>query len=100
MALISCPECNNECSSMAKSCPKCGYPFAKKSSNTIRHETKTETKVVKIRCWGRSPESLNNKLKDYTSCGWKVISVFEDHWQGGILSPVYKVTLSRTLKIS
>jgi hypothetical protein len=27
MALINCPECNNECSSSALTCPKCGHPF-------------------------------------------------------------------------
>ena len=28
MALIKCPECDNEVSSSAASCPKCGYPIA------------------------------------------------------------------------
>lgn len=28
MALIKCPECGNEVSSSAASCPKCGYPIA------------------------------------------------------------------------
>lgn len=27
MALINCPECRNEISSQALSCPKCGYPL-------------------------------------------------------------------------
>ena len=27
MALINCPNCNNEVSDMADSCPKCGYVF-------------------------------------------------------------------------
>jgi hypothetical protein len=26
--LLSCPACTNPCSSAAKSCPKCGHPFA------------------------------------------------------------------------
>ena len=28
MALISCPECNNQVSSTAATCPKCGAPIA------------------------------------------------------------------------
>lgn len=28
MALISCPECNNQVSSTAAACPKCGAPIA------------------------------------------------------------------------
>lgn len=27
MALIKCPECGNEVSDKAASCPKCGYPI-------------------------------------------------------------------------
>ena len=29
MALIKCPECGNEVSSIADTCPKCGYPVKK-----------------------------------------------------------------------
>lgn len=29
MALINCPECNNQVSSYAEACPKCGYPIGK-----------------------------------------------------------------------
>lgn len=29
MALIKCPECGNEVSSVADACPKCGYPIKK-----------------------------------------------------------------------
>ena len=32
MALIKCPECNNDVSTEAISCPHCGYPIAKKLS--------------------------------------------------------------------
>jgi hypothetical protein len=28
MALINCPECNQEVSSLASECPKCAYPIA------------------------------------------------------------------------
>ena len=28
MALVNCPECGNEISDKAQSCPKCGYPIA------------------------------------------------------------------------
>lgn len=29
MQLIHCPVCNNQCSPMAATCPKCGHPFQK-----------------------------------------------------------------------
>jgi len=32
MALINCPECNNQVSSEAKTCPMCGYVFTKVST--------------------------------------------------------------------
>ena len=35
MALIKCPECGNEVSSIAASCPKCGYPIASNFQNNI-----------------------------------------------------------------
>ena len=90
MAIISCPECNHNCSSQAIACPNCGYPFSQRDT-TVSYETQ----VVKIRCWGRGQQSINNKLAPYTSAGWEVVSMVEDHWQGGLLSPVYKVTIRR-----
>ena len=34
MSLISCPECKNEVSSQAESCPKCGYVVKKSQKET------------------------------------------------------------------
>jgi len=89
MALMKCPECGKEVSTAASTCPHCGYPLKKEAQ--ISYQTMT----VKIRCWGRSAGALNDKLRQYTSQGWEVVSAVEDHWQGGILSPVYKVVLKR-----
>lgn len=89
MALMKCPECGKEVSTAATSCPHCGYPLKKEEP------AQYETMTVKIRCWGRSPDALNDKLRQYTAQGWEVVSAVEDHWQGGILSPVYKVVLKR-----
>ena len=37
MALIKCPECGKEISSLAKSCPNCGCPIEKmKTSGTVK----------------------------------------------------------------
>lgn len=33
MALIKCPECNNDVSDKAEKCPKCGYEFKKKGDS-------------------------------------------------------------------
>ncbi len=36
---ISCPVCNNLCSTQAATCPKCGHPFSQK--NTFSNKTKS-----------------------------------------------------------
>lgn len=36
MALITCPECKNMLSTLAKVCPSCGYPLAEVASDIIR----------------------------------------------------------------
>tara|TARA_R110002096_G_C14363751_1_gene704194 strand:+ start:104 stop:304 length:201 start_codon:yes stop_codon:yes gene_type:complete len=33
MAIINCPECNNNVSDKAEKCPKCAYPIKKAESN-------------------------------------------------------------------
>lgn len=44
MAIIKCPECGNTVSTQAESCPKCGYPIARREVGAIRaHEGKTQT---------------------------------------------------------
>lgn len=35
MALIKCPECGNEVSSSAKSCPRCGFPISQIQNKNI-----------------------------------------------------------------
>jgi predicted amidophosphoribosyltransferase len=34
MALIKCPECNEEVSTFATTCPKCGYPISGEKSGS------------------------------------------------------------------
>ena len=95
MALIKCPECGNDVSTSAASCPHCGFPLKPaEAPEPITYETQT----VKIRCWGRSASALNEKLQPYTRAGWEIVSTVEDHWQGGLLSPVYKVVMRRPKK--
>lgn len=36
MALITCPECGKQVSSMSKTCPNCGYPIASETNDVIR----------------------------------------------------------------
>lgn len=40
MALIKCPECKNNISDKAPTCPKCGYPITDLSRNTNRADVK------------------------------------------------------------
>jgi len=37
MALISCPECGKEISSMAEKCPNCAYPISNRVNNLKPH---------------------------------------------------------------
>ena len=43
MAIIKCPECQNEISDKALSCPKCGYPIASETVNSQTHTAETQT---------------------------------------------------------
>ena len=95
MPLTKCPDCGKDVSTSADNCPHCGYPFRKQN---VSMPISYETQVVKIRCWGRSSDSINEKLSPYTRQGWEVQSMVEDHWEGGLLSPVYKVTMHRPKK--
>ena len=97
MALIKCPECGRDVSTSAEACPHCGYPINKSqfAQPQFSQPIYYETQVVKIRCWGRGTDSVNKKLEPYIRDGWEVVTMVEDHWQGGLLSPVYKVTLRR-----
>ena len=52
MALINCPECNQEVSDSANSCPKCGYPLKestlKKVESSIKENKKSYKKILII----------------------------------------------------
>uniref|UniRef100_UPI003217C9E3 hypothetical protein n=1 Tax=uncultured Draconibacterium sp. TaxID=1573823 RepID=UPI003217C9E3 len=47
MALIQCPECENQISSHAQNCPHCGYPIQKKTVEWDIRETKEPTYKTK-----------------------------------------------------
>ena len=48
MALIRCPECNNEVNSQAPICPKCGYPLNNRNNNTPQKSSTTAVHVIAI----------------------------------------------------
>lgn len=58
MALIKCPECQNEISDNAKICPKCGYAFQKFKFCKFCGEKIPEDSVVCTKC-GRQVETTN-----------------------------------------
>lgn len=43
MAIIKCPECQNEVSDKASACPKCGYPIASEKTNSQTHIKEPQT---------------------------------------------------------
>lgn len=42
MSLAPCPDCGNECSTLAKACPKCGQPFESADSRHSESEPSAE----------------------------------------------------------
>ena len=49
MALIECPECKNQVSDTAESCPKCGFAvkaFVKRQKDHERIKAETEQEAV------------------------------------------------------
>lgn len=60
MALIKCPECSREVSSMATSCPQCGYPISKKPEKTYN---------VILKNPGSRVIPLITKIRSITGCG-------------------------------
>jgi membrane associated rhomboid family serine protease len=47
MALTPCPECGNDVSDQARSCPQCGYPL-QKAGDAIKQETVTRLRTVRF----------------------------------------------------
>ena len=72
MSMIKCPECNNDVSSFAESCPRCGFPLAKARKVTIyltylcpTFPSDLQLKNIKIRKKGE----LYSNLWSGDSCG-------------------------------
>lgn len=92
MSLYQCPECHNQVSTNAETCPYCGNLLKKAQNTPIQYENKTE----KVTCWGLGgSDAIVNKLKPDLSEGWEIVSVVEDVWRGGMLRHVYTVVLKR-----
>ena len=95
MALINCPECNNQVSTNASVCPHCGNPLSANKSVPINYVNKT----VKVTCWGLGgSNAIIEKLQPELSQGWEIVSTVEDHWRGGMLRHVYTVILRKAVK--
>lgn len=46
MALFKCPECGNEISTTAKSCPRCGYQIRPDEPQKSKENTSTGTALL------------------------------------------------------
>ena len=92
MALRNCPECNQQVSTNAETCPPCGNPLKNISRPAVTYENKT----VRVTCWGLGgSDAIIEKLRPELSAGWEIVSTVEDHWRGGMLRHVYTVILKR-----
>ncbi len=118
MSLIKCPECGNECSSLASMCPKCGYPLElvdkesldksgdtslKDAAGTTKKETtkifdpdEYITQTVRIKCSSSKPKKMEKKLKEYEDLGWEIVSVLtESATESFFFGSAYKVTMRK-----
>ena len=102
MALIECPECKQQVSTIADYCPHCGYPINYHKMLDIIAPKKPisyENTTVRVTCWGfGGSNAIVRKLQPKLSNGWEIVSMVEDHWRGGILRHVYTVVLRRPRK--
>lgn len=82
MALISCPECSNQVSDAAMSCPRCGYPLLQ-----VKYE------FVEVWFNGSNMQG-ENRLKSLLRDGWQIVSqneVVEWDSEGSIPITKYKL---------
>jgi len=63
MSLIKCPDCGSPISSLAHSCPKCGYPIIKKQEEELLNESKKS-------------ESFKKKYGGYIVWSCLLVSIF------------------------
>lgn len=99
MPLISCPECGQQISTSAETCPHCGYPMKERVVTESTKPIEYENKTKHVTCWGLGgSDAIIDKLQDELSNGWEIASVVEDHWRGGALRHVYTVILKRQKK--
>jgi len=78
MALISCPECDENISNAASACPHCGFPIVSTSNDYSSASTSTAT---------MSDNTVRDELRNYRKltriemtcleCGYKGFLVFQ-----------------------
>ncbi|MCD7773985.1 MAG: hypothetical protein LUG85_06460 [Clostridiales bacterium] len=76
MAIIKCPECGNQVSSMAKACPQCGCPidtnvYCPKCGSSDTSVISGVSKAASVAMWGVF--AMNKVKSSYkcNSCGHK-----------------------------
>lgn len=71
MALITCPECGKQVSSLAPMCPNCGYPIASMNSNpeTEKAAPKSSTQQSKYKYSQCKPSEYENKKNKFKYSG-------------------------------
>lgn len=96
MALVPCPECNQQVSTAATTCPHCGYPLKELIINVIKYQYN----VKKIAGLGIGfSDHIFEKLKEEINDGWEIVAVIEDHERGGIVRQVYSVILKKAIAV-
>lgn len=71
MALITCPECGKQVSSLAPMCPNCGYPIASMNNNSATEKVapKSSTLQSKYNYSQCKPSEYVNKKSKFTYSG-------------------------------
>lgn len=74
MALINCPECNQEISDKSKTCPNCGYPLEDNNTNVINQTQSGEGIHIKF----KEPEVIkepNSNIKVNNKPKYKIKNI-------------------------
>ena len=82
MALIKCPECENEISDKSEKCIHCGYPIAKEKEENITKlfvTQKQKVKSKKINGWSFTVNDSNKVIDDNIAREGEEIILLDDN---------------------
>jgi hypothetical protein len=68
MALINCPECKNQISDLAESCPNCGYPLIQEIVSNLDEKNIQEQDIIEIeKSKAREKKDFQDSFDDFAA---------------------------------